>query len=170
MGEIWKAIVGLLLSGGPLLAVQLGGRRGLARQAIREELELIKLLGEEHAAVRARLSRRIDKRLEQYEPGEDARTRRRQGTLLAAAEFVVLTAAAVAILIVFDVESSWTSAAIGAAVGAVGAVGHAIIASRLDKREQDRAVAKGSLEATLPHVVADMHGRVEASHVVDRGE
>lgn len=69
MGEIWKAVVGLLVTGGPLLAVQLGGRRGLMRRAIREERELLGLLDDaDHAAVRERLHRRVTTRLEQYEP------------------------------------------------------------------------------------------------------
>lgn len=158
MGEVWKAVVGLLISGIPLLAVQVGGRRGLLRRAIREDLELIKLLHDEHSAVRDRLQRRVTARLEQYEPADHAKARRRRGRILTTVEGVVLVTLAVVILTVFDVSSGLASGWIGAGLGVVGAVTHLFVTSKLDRREQDRAVA--TLEAALPGLTSDITGKV----------
>lgn len=169
MGEIWKAIVGVLISGGPLLAVQLGGRRGLMRRAIREDLELIRLLDAEHTEVSSRIRRRVETKLEQYEPGESARKRRRRGVVLAVLEFAALTAIAVVTLMLLDVESAWTSSSIGAVLGVLGAVVHLLVTSRLDRREQDLAVAEVRLDATRQRRTAHFEARTDPAPT-DRGE
>lgn len=170
MGEIWKAVVGLLITGVPLLAVQVGGRRGLKRRALREDLELLKLLVKDdaHAAVRARLRARVTKKLEQYEPALDVRTQRRARWELAAAA-LVLTGISAVLVSAFEVTGFWSILFTGAALGIAGNVVLAIVASRRDELAQDQAVAEVHLEGVLRRREARFEMSTEPEET-DRGE
>jgi hypothetical protein len=128
MKEIWGALgaIAALVAVGVAVA-QLGGRRGIQRKVIREDLELLKLLdGNEHAPVLARLR----------------------------ARFVVLAAIAVVIINVFDVTGLWVNLLLGGALGLAGNVVLWIVMSRREKAEQDQAVAEVKVEGELPRMGA----------------
>jgi hypothetical protein len=159
MAEIWNAIAVALVSGGVLLAVQLGGWRGLKRRAVREDLELLKLLDDEHVLVRERLRARVATKLEQYEPGPDVKHWRWTRWVLAG-EFALLAVVAVVIINVFDVTSLRGNVFLGTVLGIAGNVLHWLVTSRRDKAEQDKAVATVRLAGQVAPLTANF--RVEA--------
>ncbi|MGF9755168.1 hypothetical protein AAII07_08185 [Microvirga sp. 0TCS3.31] len=88
-GDFWKLLVGgvVTLVGSALLhQLQLGTRRRRRRRDIREQLELLALLGD-HPVAAARVRRRVTAALDAYEPSV-AVIRKRRGRLISAASFV----------------------------------------------------------------------------------
>lgn len=172
MQEIWAALgaITALVAVGVAVA-QLGGRRGIQRKAIREDLELLRLLpdGSEYAHVRERLRARVTKKLEQYEPGPDANTRRRARRELAGG-FVVLAAIAVAIINIFDLTGIWANLLVGGALGVSGNVVLWIVTSRREKDEQDQVVAEVRLEGVLPRKVASFSMTVDPGNAAASGD
>ena len=80
MGDFWKLVLGgvITLVGSALLhQLQLGTRTRRCRRDIREQLELLQLLGEDYREGEDRIRRRIAARLEVYEPSEEVVRRRR---------------------------------------------------------------------------------------------
>lgn len=170
MEEIWAALAAIaaLVAVG-VTAAQLGGRRGIQCKAIREDLELLKMLdGSEHALVRERLRARVTKKLEQYEPGPDAKSRSQRRRQLAVG-FVVLAAIAVAIINVFDVTGPWVNLLLGGALGLGGNVVLWIVTSRREKAEQDQAVAEVRLDGVLPRKVASFSMTVDPENTAASG-
>ncbi|PVG82140.1 hypothetical protein DDE18_15810 [Nocardioides gansuensis] len=170
MKEIWAALgaIAAVVAVGVAVA-QLGGRRGIQRKAIREDLELLKLLdGNEHARVRARLRARVTKKLEQYEPSPDAKARSRARRELAGG-FVLLAAIAVVIINVFDVTGLWVNLLLGGALGLAGNVVLWIVTSRREKAEQDQAVAEVQIEGVLPRKVSSFSMTMDPENTAASG-
>lgn len=162
MGEIWGAIgaVTALVAVGVAVA-QLGGWRGLKRRALREDLELLKLLDDDgQAPARARLQARVSKKLEQYEPAVDVQARRRARWELAGA-FIVLAGLAVVIVAFFDVTGFLPTLLVGGGLGIAGNVVLWMVNSRRDELEQDRAVAEMKLDAQRPHRQANFEAHTD---------
>lgn len=172
MNEIWAALgaITALVTVGVAVA-QLGGRRGIQRKAIREDLELLRLLpdGNEYAPVRERLRARVTKKLEQYEPGPDAKTRRRARRELTEG-FVVLAAIAVAIINIFDLTGVSANLLVGGALGVLGNVVLWIVSSRREKAEQDQAVAEVRLAGVMPRTVASFSMTVDPGNASESSD
>nr|WP_300047169.1 hypothetical protein [uncultured Nocardioides sp.] len=133
-----------------------GGRRGAKRRAIREDLELIKLLdAPEHDDARQRIRARVAVLLQQYEPDADG-IRKKRSRWLWVGGFVGAAVAAVIAIGGFDVESTRASLALGCLLGIGVNVVHDVVMWRFDRVEQDKAV-----EATVQGVLGTVTMRAE---------
>jgi hypothetical protein len=117
-----------------------GGRRGAKRRAIREDLELIELLGEpEFEVAKHRIHARVAVLLRQYEPDADAIRKSRERRLWVG-EFAGAVALAVLAISAFDLSGAWSTFVVGGGLGIGVNVLHGIVMGRYDKAEQDQAV------------------------------
>ncbi|WP_210441296.1 hypothetical protein [Nocardioides xinjiangensis] len=149
--EVFKVALGsagALLVSWAVFAFKDGGRRGAKRRAIREDLELIKLLdAPEHEDARQRIRARVTVLLQQYEPDADA-IRNKRSRRLWGGGFAGAAIAAVAAIGSFELESTWASLLLGGVLGIGVNIVHDVAMWHFDRSEQDAAV-----EATLQGVL-----------------
>jgi hypothetical protein len=149
VGDFWKLVVGgvvTLCSGVLLLQLQLGGRKRRRRRDIKEQLELLALLGE-YPAVAARIRRRAEVALEQYEPPMRVSQERREFWLSRGSlGFAMVLALVVYRVVGLDGPVALVGASVGGAAFAVAL--ESWLMRKLQMREQDQAVDQVEADLT----------------------
>lgn len=93
MDDFWKLVIGgvvTLISGLALHQFQLGSRRRRLRRDIREQLELLALLGE-HPEAALRVREKVTAALETYEPANEEAAHPGRSRWIGGGSFVVAT-------------------------------------------------------------------------------
>lgn len=170
MGDVWKVVVpvvGSLIAGVLLHVLKEGGVRRLRRRNIKEELELLEVLGE-HPEPAARIRKRVKVMLEQYEPSEGkVATRRRR--LITLVEVLAAFLASLVVIVVFELESPWAYAGAGLLFSVVINVAEWLVERGRDRDEQDEAVY-GTVEGVFATVTMTAEGVVSPpKHDSDSG-
>jgi hypothetical protein len=144
MGEFWKVVVpiaGGLVVGVLLHLLKEGGVRRMRRRNLTEELKLLELL-EEHPTVAARIRRRVEVALEQYEPSTLVRRQKRLNRVISAGSLflsIVLAFLTIALLDI-SVDEPWRLFAVSVSGAVFANVLESWLTRRLQLREQDDAV------------------------------
>lgn len=152
MEDIWKLVVGGLvtLTASALLhQLQLGTRRRRRRRDIKEQLELLALLGE-YPESAERVRRRISAALDAYEPSEEAK-RKMRTRLISGGSFLVANVVLIGVAIAAKPGVPSFGEVLFLAVGIVvlAFALEDLLARLLQTREEDEAVAKGTASGTL---------------------
>jgi hypothetical protein len=150
--DVWKLVVGgvITLIGSALLhQLQLGSRRRRRRRDIKEQLELLALLGDyEEAAERVR--RRVTAALEAYEPSEAAK-RKSRSRWISAGSFVTANVVLIGAAIATQPGEPSFGEVVILAVGIVS-LAYAIedsLSRLLQTRAEDQAVATMQLRGVV---------------------
>lgn len=129
----------------------------MRRRNIREELELLDQLGD-HPEPAARIRRRLEVMLDQYEPQPRTTPSQKKSPGRVAVDVIVLLAASALAVQFWDPKTTWQSFGLGALIAVPFMVVDGWIDRRRDRAEQDHAVA--TLEAAIPGLESDVTGTV----------